>query len=173
LARHVPTNQAPQPSSHSAYGARTRTGEAFMKRPALSVVPRIEPVPVQTKAFPMLPWFPAAFMSSTRGWTVTARGIYRELLDCQWEMGSLPANTAALQRLIQATAKEWRSWSVVLERKFPVGPDGLRRNLTLEKHRSKSLELNARHRRGAEATNAKRWGSRVDPNDNAGDSDDF
>lgn len=143
-----------------------------MKRPALSVVPRIEPIPVPTKALPMLPWFPAAFMSSTRGWTVLARGIYRELLDCQWEMGSLPANTAALQRLIGASAKEWRSWSV-LETKFPVGPDGLRRNLTLEKHRSKSLELNARHRRGAETTNAKRWGPRLDQTDNEEADDGF
>ena len=143
-----------------------------MKRPALSLVPRIEPVPVPAKAFPMLPWFPAAFMSSTRGWTVTARGIYRELLDCQWEMGSLPANTAALQRLIGATAKEWRSWPGV-ETKFPVGPDGLRRNLTLEKHRSESFKLYAKHRRGADATNTKRWGSRVNQIDNAGGNDDF
>jgi uncharacterized protein YdaU (DUF1376 family) len=143
-----------------------------MKRPVLSVVPRIEPVPVPTKAFPMLPWFPAAFMSSTRGWTVTARGIYRELLDCQWEMGSLPANTAALQRLIGATAKEWRSWSV-LETKFPVGPDGLRRNLTLEKHRSKSKKLYTQHRLGAETTNAKRWGNRVEHGADGDANDDF
>lgn len=144
-----------------------------MKRPALAaVIGRISPAPASPPAFPMLPWFPAAFMSSTRGWTVTSRGIYRELLDCQWEMGDLPPDASALQRLIGASAKEWKSWPTV-EPKFPIGADGRRRNLSLERHRSKSLELNARHRRGAEATNAKRWGNRVEQAADGDANDDF
>jgi len=30
-----------------------------------------------TESLPMLPWFPANFLSATRGWSVTARGVYR------------------------------------------------------------------------------------------------
>jgi uncharacterized protein YdaU (DUF1376 family) len=109
---------------------------------------------IQAKAisFALLPWYPASFMSSTRGWSVTARGIYRELLDCQWEMGGLPPEPAELQRLIGATAAEWRSWSVV-ETKFPCSSDGLRRNSTLERHRARSME---RSKKAAASAN-QRW----------------
>ena len=78
------------------------------------------------KPLPMLPWYPASFMSSTRGWSVTARGIYRELLDCQWEQYGLPEDPAELRKLIGATAAEWKEWPVV-ESKFPISPDGRRR----------------------------------------------
>jgi hypothetical protein len=120
------------------------------------VIARIGQAVIEHQPLPMLPWFPAAFLSSTRGWSVTARGIYRELLDSQWEMGSVPADPAVLQKLIGATAAEWKSWSKV-EPKFPLGGDGLRRNPNLEKIRRKSLALAARHRRGADKTNSKRW----------------
>lgn len=125
------------------------------------MIARIGPEPAENLSLPMLPWFPAAFMSSTRGWNLSARGIYRELLDSQWEIGSLPADSAVLQKLIGATAGEWKSWPIV-EPKFPVGADGRRRNGTLEKHRIKAFTLTERHRRGAGKTNAKRWGVRVD-----------
>jgi uncharacterized protein YdaU (DUF1376 family) len=113
------------------------------------------------KSLAMLPWFPSSFLASTRGWSVTARGIYRELLDCQWDMGGLPADPWELQRLIGATNAEWKSW-VTVELKFSVCSDGLRRNSTLERHRAKSVELKERHQRGAAETNAKRWGKQAD-----------
>lgn len=124
--------------------------------PLAPLIARISPAVLERQSLPMLPWFPAAFMSSTRGWSVTARGIYRELLDSQWEMGDLPESSAALQKLVQATAAEWKNWPIV-EPKFPIGADGRRRNLKLEKIRGRALAKADRHRRGADKTNAKRW----------------
>jgi len=112
---------------------------------------------------PFLPWFPARFMSSTRGWSVTARGVCRELLDCQWEMGSLPANAAELRKLIGATHAEWKCWADLVETKFPKDADGRRRNPTLEEHRAKSLRVRECNRAGAVKTNAKRYGPNVVP----------
>jgi uncharacterized protein YdaU (DUF1376 family) len=94
-------------------------------------------------ALPYLPWFCGDFMTATRGWSVTARGVYRELLDAQWDAGGLTADPKALRDLIRATPGEWRAaWSLV-EPKFPVGPDGLRRNPRLEVHRQKALQISA------------------------------
>jgi uncharacterized protein YdaU (DUF1376 family) len=89
----------------------------------------------------MLPWFPGDFMRSTRGWSLTARGVYRELLDAQWDMGQLPASTEDLAALIGATAAEWQKGWSKCESKFPITEDGMRRNERLEFHRSKSEQL--------------------------------
>jgi uncharacterized protein YdaU (DUF1376 family) len=110
---------------------------------------------------PFLPWFPARFLSSTRGWSVTAKGVYRELIDAQWELGALPANASELQRLIGATNTEWKHWSTLIEAKFPIDADGLRRNAPTEEHRARSLGIRERNRAGAGKTNAKRWGGKV------------
>lgn len=105
-----------------------------------------------------LPWFPSSFLSSTRGWSVTARGIYRELLDSQWESSNgLPANATDLQRMIGATPSEWRCWPSHVELKFPLDSDGRRRNPTLERHREKSLWIRERNSAGGIKGNAKRW----------------
>jgi len=121
-------------------------------RPVATVVARISPAPAPKASFPMLPWYPASFHSATRGWSITARGIYRELLDAQWELGGLPAEAAALRRLIQASPTEWRSWAQV-EAKFPIGADGLRRNVTLERHRAHAQKRSDDARKSARA----RW----------------
>lgn len=124
------------------------------RRPTLApIVVRINPAPPVRKSFPMLPWYPASFMSSTRGWSVTARGIYRELLDCQWEKPEgLPTDPATLQRLIGATNAEWKSWPIV-EPKFPIGADGTRRNPTVERHRARAAERSEK----AAASAAEKW----------------
>ncbi len=115
----------------------------------------------KAEGLPFLPWFPARFLSSTRGWSVTAKGVYRELLDAQWELGGLPADGAELQKMIGATNAEWRCWAGLVEAKFPIDSDGLRRNPTTEAHRAKSLRIRERNRAGAEKTNAERWGPKV------------
>jgi uncharacterized protein YdaU (DUF1376 family) len=104
-------------------------------------------------SFPLLPWYPASFISSTRGWPVTARGLYRELIDCQWEMGGIPADADECRLLIGATHAEWRHWAKRVEHKFPLCSDGLRRNAKLEEHRSRSEE---RSRKAAQSAN-QRW----------------
>jgi uncharacterized protein YdaU (DUF1376 family) len=106
-----------------------------------------------------LPWYPRDFASATRGWPVTARGVYRELLDTQWDMASLPADPRELRALIGATPNEWKAW-VLIEPKFPIGADGRRRNRRLERHRQKAIELLERQRAGAASTNMKLHGGR-------------
>jgi len=90
-----------------------------------------------------LPWFTRDFMSATRGWSLTAKGLYRELLDAQWDMGSLPSDPHALQQLAGATAAEWRTWNQFVAPKFPISADGRRRNERLEQHRQKALHVSA------------------------------
>lgn len=106
----------------------------------------------------MMPWFPRDFLAATRGWRLISRAIYRELLDCQWEQGGLPADPRTLRELIGATPAEWRAGWQQVEPKFPEGGDGLRRNGRLEEHRAKSVKLYANHSKGAKITNARRWG---------------
>jgi uncharacterized protein YdaU (DUF1376 family) len=125
-----------------------------MKRRTLApAVTRISPASApKVISFALLPWYPSSFLSKTRGWSVTARGIYRELLDCQWAMGGLPNDESELQRLIGATNAEWKSWCIV-KPKFPEGSDGLRRNERLEQHRARSIERS----RKAAASARERW----------------
>lgn len=111
--------------------------------------------------FSRLPWYPADFAASTRGWPLLARGAYRELLDAQWTMGALPADHATLRAIVGATPAEWRKAWPYLEPKFPIGGDGQRRNERLEHHRGVALELHAKRQAGAKKTNAKRWGKVV------------
>jgi uncharacterized protein YdaU (DUF1376 family) len=106
----------------------------------------------------MLPWFPGDFMKSTRGWPLTARGVYRELLDAQWDMGRLPMAPEELRIMIGATEEEWAiAWPYV-EAKFPGSKGRCRANVRLEIHRSKSQLLTAGKKKGAQITNLKRWG---------------
>lgn len=93
----------------------------------------------------MMPWFPPDFLSSTRGWSVTAKGVYRELLDAQWELGDLPEGSEELRVLIGATKAEWKAGWPKCEAKFPL-IDGRRRNPRLEEHRSKSTRLSEKRR---------------------------
>jgi uncharacterized protein YdaU (DUF1376 family) len=88
----------------------------------------------------MMPWFPGDFMRSTRGWSITAKGVYRELLDAQWDMGDLPANPDELRETIGATPDEWEIGWKKCESKFPVRRGG-RRNWRLEAHRVKSEQI--------------------------------
>ncbi len=107
----------------------------------------------------MLPWFPGDFMRSTRGWSVTARGVYRELLDAQWDNGFLPADLIELRELIHARADEWAEGWLKCGPKFPV-IEGVRINKRLESHREKALQLTLKRQKGAEITNLRRLAPR-------------
>jgi uncharacterized protein YdaU (DUF1376 family) len=113
-----------------------------------------------TETLSFMPWFPRDFLAATRGWSVTETGVYRALLDAQWETGDLPEDPAELRRLIGATVKEWRAGWARCELKFPIVTPGRRRNDRLEEHRQKSFRLTEMRRNGARSTNAKRWGGR-------------
>jgi len=105
-----------------------------------------------------MPWYPRDFASATHGWPLIARGAYRELLDSQWDMGSLSADQLDLRALVGCTPAEWRIAWPLIEPKFPIDADGRRRNPRLESHRAKALQTLLRQRDGAAATNATRWG---------------
>lgn len=112
--------------------------------------------------FARMPFYPRDFASSTRTWPLVARAVYRELLDAQWdlggsEIGTLPDDEKQLRELVRATPREWSvAWKFV-EPKFPR-VDGGRRNGRLEQHREAAIREYEGRRRGAAATNAKRWG---------------
>jgi len=102
-----------------------------------------------------MPWYPRDFASSTRGWPLEARAVYRELLDAQWDMGTLPESPKDLCAIAAATPAGWRiAWPYV-ERKFPINPEGRRCNPRLEIHRAKAIKLIVKQRAGAAATNLK------------------
>jgi uncharacterized protein YdaU (DUF1376 family) len=108
---------------------------------------------------PMLPWFPRDFLAATRGWSVTQKGLYRELLDLQWELGYLPADPSELQRLIQASDDEWHAAWPKCASKFAPTAGGIQ-NARLEAIRSESLRLRAKRVAAAERTNAERHAHR-------------
>lgn len=103
----------------------------------------------------MLPWFPRDFMASTRGWPIVAKGIFRELLDAQWDLCVLPADLHELQRLIGATDDEWTVGWARCAVKFTTVDGGLQ-NLRLEQHRVKSEKLRDSRAAAADRTNKMR-----------------
>jgi uncharacterized protein YdaU (DUF1376 family) len=105
-----------------------------------------------------MPWYPRDFASATRAWPLAARAIYRELLDAQWDMGSLPDDATDLRALALATPAEWRIGWRYVEPKFPIGADGRLRNPRLEMHRRKAIEQFKSQSAGGRAGNLTRWG---------------
>lgn len=106
---------------------------------------------------PWFPWYPGDHLRRTRGWPLIARGIYRELLDAQWDMGRLPADPEALKVLVGATAKEWEAAWPFIEREFERKGE-YRQSYHLEYLRGEAQRKHEASRRGAAVTNAKRWG---------------
>lgn len=113
---------------------------------------------MQKNSLVMMPWFPRDFMSSTRGWPLAARGAYRELLDAQWDMGTLPTDPMELKALVGATDAEWALAWPKIEPKLPINCDG-RKNAKLEEHRQKSYELHVKRSQAGQRANAIRWQS--------------
>lgn len=127
--------------------------------------------------FPWMKWYPRDFASATRGWPLVARGAFRELLDAQWDMGgsgigTLPDDPDQLRNLAGALPPEWKVVWPLIESKFPLVEGGGRRNAKLEEHRTESVREFAARRKGAAATNLKRWGtaSGTSPSDSGSES---
>lgn len=89
-----------------------------------------------------LPLFCRDFLMSTIGWSAAQRGHYLTLLMVQWDAGFLPVKIDDLERISFGISEAWN----LLEDKFPVGKDGLRRNLRLEEHRATAVELRQKRR---------------------------
>ncbi len=112
--------------------------------------------------YPWYPWFVSDWMSSgtARAMTLEQRGLYRELLDHQWNDGSLPNDEQQLQRLGNATPAEWkRSWPVVRQ-KFVERDDGRLVNARLERVRQQQTEKAAERSDQASRAAQARWSER-------------
>jgi hypothetical protein len=68
-------------------------------------------------------WYPRDFLASSkvRRMSITARGVYRELLDLQWEDGGVPLTDPEARAIINATIKEWEQFSPYFSECFPNG----------------------------------------------------
>ena len=98
------------------------------------------------------PLYVRDFLTSTIGWTAEERGHYLTLLMISWDRGGLPTDLPALERLSPGVTVCWG----LLEGKFPVAGDGLRRNSRLEGHREKALDIRRkRSEAGAKGAQAK------------------
>jgi len=74
------------------------------------------------------------FMASTLGWSAAERGAYLILLWAAWQGDGLPAEP---ERVFRIDADIRAAWPL-LESKFPLGPDGRRRNARQESERAKA-----------------------------------
>jgi uncharacterized protein YdaU (DUF1376 family) len=102
-----------------------------------------------------LKFYGSDFLNATASWTMEERGIYITLLWYSWVNGGLPGEVDRIDRMAPGAKACWP----VLESKFAIGPDGLRRNPRQERDRAtmraKSESAAERGRRGAE----QRWSS--------------
>lgn len=117
-----------------------------------------------------LPLYVRDFLTSTIGWTAEEVGHYMRLLMLQWDRGGLPGELQAIERLSPGVGAVWS----LLEAKFPVDPDGQRRNQRMEEHRGRSVEVRRRRSAAAERANRARWGATEPDHDritNGSDSD--
>jgi uncharacterized protein YdaU (DUF1376 family) len=79
--------------------------------------------------------------STVRMMSLTAQGIYMNLILTQWEDEHLPAEQGDLKLLVKATDDEWKSFERFVDQCFPVCEDGFRRNNRVAEER---LEIEAR-----------------------------
>ena len=102
-----------------------------------------------------LKFYGSDFLNATAAWTMEERGVYITLLWYSWVNGGLPGEIDRIDRMAPGAKACWS----VLDSKFPISPDGMRRNARQERDReamrAKSLSAAERGKRGAE----QRWGS--------------
>jgi uncharacterized protein YdaU (DUF1376 family) len=83
------------------------------------------------------------------------RGMYREMLDEQWEAVTVPNDPAALAALLGGTVAEWTRCLVTIRPCFTVLPDGRLQNQRLERERAKQRKRSVKAALGAAASNAQ------------------
>jgi len=105
-----------------------------------------------------LPWYPRDFRSATLGWPLAARAVYRELLDAQWDLGSLPADERDLRGIVNCAPAEWKTaWRYVAP-KFQPDHNGRLKNRRLEEHRQEALRIHKNRKKSAQKAARSRWG---------------
>ena len=83
-----------------------------------------------------MPLYVGDFIRSTVGWTAAEKGHYLTLLMLQWDSGGLKPELSDLERLSPGISDVW----ALLETKFPIGKDGLRRNARCAEHHAAAIE---------------------------------
>lgn len=81
--------------------------------------------------------------------SVTAKGIFHELLDIQWQEGSLPAEEDSLRAILRCSDDEWSKFAPHLDTLFPLA-DGQRRNVRyyeVQRELEQRREVNKRNGR--------------------------
>lgn len=105
---------------------------------------------------PFLPMFVGDFLAATIEWEGEERALYALLLMNQWAVGSLPADTKKLAKMLGYTQKNFDSSWPRVSTKF-IEQDGRLFNDRLEEHRAKTNSLaeknSASGKKGAES----RW----------------
>ena len=101
-----------------------------------------------------MPLYVSDFLVATLGWDAGAVGHYIRLLLVQWDRGALPADTSAWESLTAGVS----GYLDVLEEKFPICGDGLRRNVRLEDEREKAQEVYMKRVNAGLKGAEKRWG---------------
>lgn len=104
---------------------------------------------------PYMPWYPGDYLKATRGWHIIARGCYRELLDHQWDSGSLPSDPSDLRDIVAPISEaDWALAWAKIESKFPVSIiDQRRRNARLNEELMHARAVFNAKQRGGKA----RW----------------
>ena len=94
------------------------------------------------------------FDAATAEWDLDAVGAYIRLLNHQWNHGSIPDEARTILRVTPARARSLR-W--VVTSKFPLCPDGRRRNLAMEKIRAEHQPKAERRTTKAREAALARW----------------
>lgn len=103
---------------------------------------------------PAFRFYPADFVMGTATMDSSAIGSYMLLLCHQWDTGCVPGSPKDAARIAKTTTAKVNP---ILESKFPIGDDGLRRNARLERERAKAEAIaSARKEHGTNGAK-KRW----------------
>jgi len=86
-------------------------------------------------AMAWLPFYFERFFWSTTGWSDAAIVAYLKLISRQYSEGAIHADPAILERWVPNTLKNWD----LLEPKFPLCEDGMRRNPRCHDHREAAI----------------------------------
>lgn len=112
---------------------------------------------------PAFQWYPREYMASTfvMGLSHEEAGLYRHLLDVSWLDNGMPADPAAIFAFAKcATRERFDQLWMKLEPKFPVFPDGFRRNHRQEQERKKQRKNRRQKQLAADARWHKKGQSR-------------
>lgn len=89
--------------------------------------------------------------------SVTERGIFRELLDECWAVGSVPSDFPSLAEIAVCTASEIEAAWPNLAPCFVVLPNGDLRNEKIEKIRAEQVALSEKKRHAGQKGGTTRW----------------